>query len=156
MSEIDRNLPLVDVVTMEEQIAKGLQREHMFAILCNGFGILALVLSVVGLFGVIAYGTSRRRGEIGVRLAVGATPGNVFCMVLREGLGLTALGMLMGIPVVWLGGKYVERELSRMKMLEPLSVGLTLGILLTAAFVAVGIPALRAASLQPEETLRQE
>jgi hypothetical protein len=59
MSKVDRNLPLVDVVTMEEQIAKGLQRERMFATLCTGFGGLALVLSVVGLYGVIAYSTSR-------------------------------------------------------------------------------------------------
>jgi putative ABC transport system permease protein len=156
MSEIDRNLPLVDVVTMEEQIAKGLQRERMFATLCAGFGILALVLSVVGLYGVIAYSTSRRRGEIGLRLALGAMPRDVLSMVLREGLGVAALGMLIGIPVVWLGAKYVERELSRVKPLEPLSIVLALGILLAAALVAVGIPALRAAALRPAETLRQE
>jgi predicted permease len=156
MSDIDRNLPLVDVMTMEEQIAKGLQRERMFATLCTGFGILALMLSVVGLYGVIAYGISRRRGEIGVRLALGAMPGDVVSMVLREGLVLAVLGMLMGIPVVWFGAKYVEKELSRIKPLEPLSVVLALGILLAAALVAVGIPALRASALQPAETLRQE
>jgi len=156
MSEIDRNLPLVDVMTMEEQIAKGLQRERMFATLCTGFGILALVLSVVGLYGVLAYGTSRRRGEIGVRLALGAMPADVFSMVLREGLGLAILGMLIGIPVVWLGAKYVEKELSQMKPLEPVSVVLALGILLAAALVAISIPALRAAALRPAETLRQE
>jgi len=155
MSEIDRNLPLVDLVTMEEQIAKGLQRERMFATLCAGFGILALGLSVVGLYGVIAYSTSRRRGEIGVRLALGAMSRDVLSMVLREGLGLAALGMLIGIPVVWLGAKYVQKELSRVK-LESLSVALALGILLAAALVAVGIPAIRAASLKPAETLRQE
>jgi predicted permease len=156
ITEMDRNLPLVDVVTMEEQIAKGLQRERMFATLCTGFGILALVLSVVGLYGVIAYGTSRRRGEIGVRLALGAMPRDVVSMVLREGLGLAALGMLIGIPVVWLGAKYVEKELSGIKPLEPLSLALVLGMLLAAALVAVGIPALRAAALKPAETLREE
>jgi predicted permease len=154
--EMDRNLPLVDVVTMEEQIAKGLQRERMFATLCTGFGILALVLSVVGLYGVIAYGTSRRRGEIGVRLALGAMPGDVVSMVLGEGLVLAAVGMLAGIPVVWLGAKYVEKELSGIKPLEPLSVALALGMLLAAACMAVAIPALRAAALKPAETLRQE
>jgi predicted permease len=156
MGEIDRNLPLIEVMTMEEQIAKGLKRERMFATLCNGFGILALVLSVVGLYGVIAYGTSRRRGEIGVRLALGAMPTDVVLMVLREGLGLAALGLLLGTPVVWLGAKYVEKELSRVKPLEPLSLTIGLGILFVAALVAVGIPALRASALQPAETLRQE
>ena len=156
MSEIDRNLPLVDVMTMEEQIAKGLQRERMFATLCSGFGILALVLSVVGLYGVIAYSTSRRRGEIGVRLALGAMPRDVMLIVLREGLVLAASGLLLGTPVIWLGAKYVEKELSRMKPLEPLSLALALGILFLAALVAVCIPALRASALQPAETLRQE
>jgi predicted permease len=156
MRELDRNLPLIDVMTMEEQIAKGLQRERMFATLCNGFGVLALALSVVGLYGVIAYGTSRRRGEIGVRLALGAMPTDVVLMVLREGLGMAASGLLIGIPVVWLGAKYVEKELSRMKPLEPLSLALALGILFVAALVAVGIPALRASALQPAEALRQE
>ena len=128
----------------------------MFATLCNGFGILALVLSVVGLYGVIAYGTSRRRGEIGVRLALGAMPADVVAMVLREGLGLAAIGMLLAMPVVWVGAKYLEKELFQMKPLEPVSLVLALSILLAAALVAVGIPALRASALQPAETLRQE
>ena len=156
ISEVDRNLPLVDVVTMEEQIAQGLQTERMFATLCTGFGILALVLSVVGLYGVIAYSTSRRRGEIGVRLALGAMPGDVVSMVLREGLGLTLAGMLIGLPIVWLSARYVEKLLVHMKPLEPLSISLALGILFAAGLVAVGIPALRASALTPAETLRQE
>jgi predicted permease len=156
LSEVDRNLPLVDVVTMEEQIAKGLQRERMFATLCMGFGVLALLLSVVGLYGVIAYSTSRRRGEIGVRLALGAMPRDVVSIVMREGLGLTALGMLIAMPVVWLGARYVKSLLFQMKPLEPVSIALAVGILLAAAFVAVGIPAFRASVLDPASTLRQE
>ena len=74
MEEIDRNLPMVDVITMEEQISKVLQRERMFAILCGGLGLLALILSVVGLYGVTWYSTSRRRAEIGVRLRAGRRP----------------------------------------------------------------------------------
>ena len=156
MSEIDRNLPMVDVITMEEQIAKGLQRERMFATLCSGFGILALALAVVGLYGVIAYSTSRRRGEIGIRLALGALPKDVVSMVLREGLRLAVLGVLLGIPIVWVGAKYVEKELFHMKPLEPVSLALALGILLAAALVAIGIPAVRASALEPAEALRQE
>jgi ABC-type antimicrobial peptide transport system permease subunit len=156
MSQLDRNLPLVDVTTMEEQIGKGLQRERMFATLCNGFGILALLLSLVGLYGVMAYSTSRRRAEIGVRLALGAVPGDVVSMVLREGLRLIAVGILLGIPIVWLGAKYLDKELFHMKPLEPLSLAMALAIQLAAALVAVWIPAARASTLQPAEVLRQE
>jgi len=156
MSEIDRNLPMVDVVTMEEQIAKILQRERMFATLCTGFGILAIALSVVGLYGVMAYTTSRRRGEIGVRLALGALPRNVLSMVMREGLALALAGIVLGMPVVWLGAKYAEKELFQMKVFEPLSIVAALAILLTAALIAVGAPAARASAIQPSETLREQ
>ena len=156
MRKIDHNLPLVDVTTMEEQISKTLQRERMFATLCDSFGVLALVLSVVGLYGVMAYNTSRRQGEIGVRLALGAMPRDVLLMILREGLRLAALGVLIGVPLVWLGAKYVQKELFQMKPLEPASVFAALGILLTAALVAVTIPAIRASALRPMDALRQE
>lgn len=156
VSEVDRNLPMVDTITMEEQISNGLQRERMFATLCSGFGILALVLSVVGLYGVISYSTSRRRGEIGVRLALGAEPRNVVSLIMREGLGMAVLGVVLGVPFVWLGGKYLQKELTNMKPLDPLSLFLALGILLLAALVAAGVPALRASRLDPAATLRQE
>jgi predicted permease len=155
MSEIDRTLPMVDVVTMEQQIANILQRERMFATLCGGFGILAITLAVVGLYGVMAYSTSRRRGEIGVRLALGALPRNVLSMVMREGLALALAGIVLGMPMVWLGAKYAETELFQMKVFEPVSIVLALGILLAAALVAIGAPAARASALQPSETLRE-
>jgi len=156
MRNLDRNLPMVDVTTMAEQISKTLQRERMFATLCDGFGILALVLSVVGLYGVMAYNTSRRQSEIGVRLALGAMPRDVLVMVLLEGLRLAIGGVLIGLPLVWLGAKYVEKELFHMKPLEPGSVSSALFILLASALVAVIIPAIRASALRPSDTLRQE
>lgn len=156
MSAIDRNLPMVDVVTMEEQIAKILQRERMFATLCNGFGILAIALSVVGLYGVMAYNTSRRRGEIGVRLALGALPRNILSMVMREGLAPVLAGIVLGMPIVWLGAKYAEKELFQMKVFEPASIVAALAILLAAAVIAVGAPAARASAIQPSETLREQ
>jgi predicted permease len=156
MREIDRNLPMVDTATMEEQISKGLQRERMFATLCNGFGTLALALSVVGLYGVIAFRTSRRRSEIGIRLALGALPKDVVAMVVREGLAVAALGMAMGVPVVWAGAKYVQKELSQAKPLDPGSLALALGTLFAGALVAVAAPALRAAALKPADALRQD
>jgi predicted permease len=156
MRDIDPDLPLIDLVTMEEQIASGLQRERMFATLCNGFGILALLLSVVGLYGVMAYQTSRRRGEIGIRLALGALPRNVAVMVLRDGVTLVVVGVLAGLPVVWLGARYAEKELTHMQALDPLSLSLATGVLLVAALAAIAIPALRASGIQPMEMLRRD
>jgi ABC-type antimicrobial peptide transport system permease subunit len=141
---------------MEQQIASGLQREQMFATLCNGFGLLALLLSVVGLYGVMAYQTSRRRGEIGIRLALGARPRTVAVMVLRDGVTLVVTGVLAGLPLVWLGARYAQKELTNMKALEPLSLSLAIGILLTAALAAIAIPALRASGIQPMEMLRRD
>ncbi len=156
MANIDRKLPLVDVVTMEEQISKGLQRERMFAIVCSCFGVLALVLSVVGLYGVMAYNTARRSREIGIRLALGARPGEVVSMIVREGMTVAVLGLLLGLPAVWFGAKYVDKLLFNMKPLEPTTLALSLGTLLLAALTAVAIPAMRASGIQPSQTLRQD
>ncbi len=156
LTELDRNVPMVETMTMEEQISRGLQRERMFATLCNGFGVLALVLSVIGLYGVISYGTSRRRGEIGIRLALGARPRTVTAMILRQGMAMAIPGILLGVPVVWLCGKYLEKELTKMKPLDSLTLALAPAILLLAAFIATAIPAVRAAALDPAETLRQQ
>lgn len=156
MAGIDRKLPLVDVITMEEQISKGLQRERMFATICSCFGILALVLSVVGLYGVMAYNTARRRNEIGIRLALGAIPGDVIAMIVREGMTVATLGLALGMPVIWFGAKYVEKELFKMKPLEPETVLFSVGTLMLAALVAVLVPALRASSIRPGQTLRQD
>jgi hypothetical protein len=156
VKEMDPNLPMVDTITMDEQISKGLQRERMFATLCSGFGILALLLSVVGLYGVVSYRTSRRRGEIGVRLALGARPRDVVSLVLKEGLEMAVLGIILGVPFLWLGGKYVQKELTGMKPLDPISLVVGAGVMFLAAFFAVGIPALRASTLDPARSLRQE
>lgn len=83
-------------------------------------------------------------------------PRDVLVMVLREGLRLVALGLLIGVPLRWLGAKYVQKELFQMKPLEPASIFAALGILLTAALVAVAIPAIRASALRPMDALRQE
>jgi hypothetical protein len=128
----------------------------VFATVCSGFGILALVLSIVGLYGVVAYNTAKRRGEIGIRLVLGAGVSRVVRMIVREGMMLVGLGVLLGIPLIWLGAKYVQKELFRMKPIEPMSVLLSLGTLLAAALAAVLIPAVRAAMLQPAETLRRD
>ncbi len=154
--KLDRNLPLVDVVTMEEQIAKGLQRERMFAGLCTAFGTLALIMSAVGLYGVISYGTSRKKGEIGVRLTLGAMPLHVFGLVVRDGLRLVAWGGLLAIPLVWAGARYVHATIPEVKPADPRSIALAVAILFAIALAALMLPAFRASRLDPAKTLRAE
>ena len=89
---MDPNLPLVDVYTMEQQISRTLQRERLFAWLCGSFGVLALVLCVVGLYGLMSHTTARRTPEMGIRIALGASRGDVIAQVLGEGMRLAAAG----------------------------------------------------------------
>jgi len=105
---------------------------------------------------VISYNTSRRRSEIGVRLALGARPRSVVSMILREGLGMALLGVAMGVPLVCLGAEMVNKQLADIKPMDAASLFGGVGILLIAALVATGLPALRAAALDPAEALRQE
>lgn len=128
----------------------------MFATLCGSFGVLAMVLSVVGLYGVMSYNASRRKNEIGVRLALGADRGDVLWMVLREALGLTLIGMTIGSPAIYFGAQYLAKELFELKPLDPVLLGISVALLVGAAMVAALVPARRAAGMDPAMALRQD
>jgi predicted permease len=156
MTKMDENLPMKDVFTMEQLIARNMKREEMFATLCGSFGVLAMVLSVVGLYGVMSYNASRRKNEIGVRLALGADRGDVMWMVLREALGLTLIGMAIGSPAIYFGAQYLEKELFELKPLDPVLLGTSVALLVGAATIAALLPARRAAGMDPAMALRQD
>lgn len=156
VTALDRNLPLAEPFSMDQLVRRNLQRETMFASLCGSFGVLALLLSVIGLYGVMAYNTSRRRNEIGVRLALGAERSNVIWMVLREAILLTALGLGVGAPAIYFGAQYIESELHQLKALNPWLLSFSVGLLLVAALFAAFVPARRAGGLDPATALRQD
>lgn len=156
MRALDKDLPLVDVYTMEQQISRTLQRERLFAWLCGSFGVLALVLCAVGLYGLMSHTTARRTGEIGIRMALGATRGVVMRQVLREGLVLALAGLLLGLPLA----AYVARVAILQKILPegPVpywTLGVALLVLAVSAVLAVLGPALRASSVEPMAALRR-
>ncbi len=151
---IDPNLPLVDPITIEGQIAKGLQRERMFATLCSAFGVLALILSAVGLYGVMSYNANRRRNEIGVRLALGALPRDVVRLVVNEGLLLTLLGLALGAPAIYYGARYIQKIDKEWKPIDAPVVLLAVAALALTAAIAAWLPARRAARLDPMSVLR--
>jgi predicted permease len=155
--QLDKDLPLIRPLTMEAQINEGLKRERMFAYLCGAFGVLALLLSAVGLYGVISYAVSRRRTEIGVRMALGATRVSVVTLVLRDGLALTALGLVLGTACAVYATRFIEKGvLFQLKPLDPAIVAASVILLGTCAFVAALLPAWRAAAGDPTVALRQE
>ena len=120
------------------------------------FGLLALLLASVGLYGVTAYSVARRTGEIGVRMALGASRGSVLQLVLRGALTQTALGLAVGVPLSLLAARLLRHSLYQTGAFQPsILLGVT-AILLVAACVAALVPARRAASIEPTEALRAE
>lgn len=156
MAELDRDVPVVNIRSMDDQVSVLHKRERLFAYLCGGFGILALALSAVGLYGVMSYSATRRQQEIGVRMALGATPGRIVSMVLRDGLAWVAVGLLAGAPFVYWGAEYVKKELHEMEPFDPVALGSGAAVLLTAALFASWWPAWRASRLSPQVALRRE
>ena len=156
VQRIDRDLPLLDIRTQRQQIDADLQQERTFASLSSGFGLLALMLACVGIYGIMAYTVAQRTNEIGIRLALGAGRGQVRGMVLRESGWLALAGVAAGISVALGLGRLVASLLYGVKPADPLSV-LGASLLLLAVALSSGwIPARRASHLEPMDALRHE
>jgi putative ABC transport system permease protein len=117
---------------------------------------LALLLACIGIYGVLAYLTSQRVPEIGVRMALGASAGGVMWMVLRQSLGMIAAGLVVGVSGALAGARVLERLVEGMRPMEPLTLAFMILVLMVAALVASFVPARRASRVDPVTTLRQE
>lgn len=153
---LDPNVPVFNVRTIDEQIDRSMRTERTFAMLSSTFGILALVLSAVGLYGVIANAVSRRRKELGIRLALGAEPRRIRRLVLGEAGLLVALGAAAGLPCALLTGRAIRSLLFDIQSGDWTSVAAALGALMTVAAFAAWIPARRASRVEPMVALRSE
>ena len=154
--QADPLLPVTNVTTQAALIDQSINQEIVFARLCTAFGVLALVIACVGLYGTMSYKIARRTGEIGIRMALGARRGGVIWMVLREVLILAAVGFAIGLPVAVAASKLVESFLFGMKPNDPLALTLAAAILLAAAIAAGYAPARRASRIDPMVALRHE
>jgi len=152
----DRDLPIIDIRTQQEQIDANMQMERLFAALTVGFGVLALALACVGIYGVMAYSVANRTNEIGIRLALGAQPGQVRGMILRESTGLAIAGVVLGVAAALLLTRLVKTMLYGIEPWDPLTMIGGVVILQAVAVAASWIPARRAAGVQPMEALRHE
>jgi macrolide transport system ATP-binding/permease protein len=159
LSSIDPNLSVDHYQTFEEQIEGNFSGERMIARLTLLFGVLALVLAAVGLYGVTAYSVQRRTQEIGVRMALGSSRGSVVGMVLRGAMLQTAVGLAIGIPVALFCVRSIKSVQSQLYEVAGRDAGVIAGTVCTlavAACIAGIIPARRAASIDPVRALRTE
>jgi predicted permease len=156
LAKINPNLTILDFKSLDYQVAGNFNQERLISRLTALFGVLALVLASVGLYGITAYSVARRTNEIGLRMALGANRANVVALVLRAASWQVGLGLAIGIPVALLGGRLMATELYEVRTYDPLTIAGAVVILSTFAAIAGFIPARRAASIEPMKALRTE
>lgn len=152
---VDKDLPVFDIRKQTEQIDATLSHERLFAALASGFGLLALILAAVGIYGVMAYAVARRTSEIGVRLALGAQTAQVLRMILREAAFLAAgftIGILASVGLT----RYIRGMLYGLTPVDPVSLCGAILLLLLVVLAAGWLPARRASRLDPMVALRHE
>jgi len=153
---VDPTLPLTDFRTLDEQVNRSLNTEHILAMLSSSFGTLALLLSLVGLYGVMSFVVTQRTREIGIRMALGARRGAAIWLVLRDALTMILCGIAIGVPVAWALGRLVESQLYDVKSSDPAVIAIAILILCLAGVASALIPGYRASSVNPTEALRAE
>jgi predicted permease len=156
LADIDPNLTVLKVMSFGELVARNFNQERLIARLAELFGLLALILACVGLYGVAAYAVARRTNEIGIRMALGAKRTNILVMVLRSAFAQLGLGLAIGIPVALAGGRVLADQLYGVKNYDPTIFGLAAMVLVSAGLLAASIPARRAASVDPLVALHYE
>jgi predicted permease len=155
-ARVDAALPLDEVRMLEDQIGRALRSERMLATLSSGFGTIALLLSVVGLYGVMSFVVTQRRQEIGVRVAIGATRAHAMWLVVREALIMIAAGTAIAVPVAWALRRLIEAQLFGVPAFDGPTVAAASGVLTLVTLGAAIVPAWRAALVPPMVAIRDQ
>jgi predicted permease len=156
LADLDSALPIYDVRSFEDQIDRHLSSSRLLAVLALSFGALAALLAAMGIYALLAYTVTQRTREIGVRMALGAQPTRVVWLILSDVAGLTALGILLGIPLAYAAGKLLESLLYGVQAFGLVSLAISLLALTTIASLAAWLPARRASRIDPIIALRYE
>jgi predicted permease len=156
LADVDPNLTVISLRSMDDQIGHLLGQEKLIARLAMLFGLLALVLASVGLYGITSYAVARRTNEIGLRMALGADRERIVRLVLRGAFLQVGIGLAIGIAFALLGARLVQDQLFQVRPYDPLSIATAVAVLSFATAIAGFIPALRAASIEPMDALRTE
>jgi putative ABC transport system permease protein len=156
VSTLDKNIPVTQIRTMKELMFRQLSQPRFAMVLVGAFSGLAIVLIVVGLFGVMMYSVARRTREIGVRMALGAQRTGVLKMVLGEAVILLALGIVMGVVAAVVSTSVLQSMLYGVESRNPAVLGLVCVLVTLAGLAAAYVPAFRAAKVDPMVALRYE
>jgi len=153
---IAQNVPIVQLKTLDQAVEESLIQERLMARLSGSFGLLALLLACVGLYGVMSYAVARRTSEIGIRVALGAREQDVLWLVLRETLLLVTLGITIGLPVALASTRLISSRLFGLTPMDPVTISASTLLLAAVAALAGYLPARRAANVDPMVALRYE
>jgi putative ABC transport system permease protein len=153
---IDPRLPMVRAWTFDQEISNALSKERMIAAVATLFGAIALLLVAVGVFGALSYAVARRSRELGIRVALGATPRSLRRMVLSESLTVAAIGLTAGLPLAWTAARALQALLHGVKPFDPLTMIAAALVIVAATTLAAYLPARRAARVDPLAALRAE
>jgi predicted permease len=156
LANINPDLTVLDLHSLDYQVADNFTQERLIARLTTLFGLLALVLASVGLYGITSYQVARRTSEIGLRMALGADRGKVVRMVMRSAFLQAGLGLAIGVPIAIFGARAMADQLYGVRSYDPVSLLIAVIVLLGSAAVAGFIPARRAANIEPMTALRTE
>jgi len=156
LAGIDPNLTVLDMMTFSEQVTRNFNQDRLMARLAGIFGLLALALACIGLYGVLAYNVARRNQEIGIRMALGAARSGILRMVLREALLLATLGVAIGIPFALAANHLLTSLLFGLKPTNPFVLLAATALLLLVAMAAASFPAHKASAVDPMVALRHE
>jgi ABC-type antimicrobial peptide transport system permease subunit len=155
VNQVVPNVSVGKVTTLTEQIDASIVVERLIALLSTAFGAVGALLAAIGLYGLLAYTVSRRTTEIGVRMALGATRGQITSMVLKSALGLVVAGLVIGAPLAVLSPRFVARFVQSLTVEASLPLGVAAIAMIGVGLVAAYLPARRAARVEPIQALRQ-
>jgi predicted permease len=156
VAAVDPRLPVNNLTTLDDQIERALSNERALATLSGGFGMLALVISVVGLYGVMTFLAAQRRKEIGLRIALGATRRDAVWLVVRDALVIVAAGIAVALPAVAALRRLVERQLFDVSVFDGPTIAIAAAGLALIALAASTVPAWRASRMDPNAVLRAD
>jgi ABC-type antimicrobial peptide transport system permease subunit len=156
LAELDPNLTITSIRTMQQQIELSFDQERAVASLAGLFGIVALLLAAVGVYGVTAYAVAQRTNEIGIRMALGADRRKVVQLVLHGAFKRVMIGLMLGLPLAIGAGRLISAQLYGVSSWDPFALTMAASGLAVCAFIATIVPACRAASIAPMNALRVE